>query len=96
LIIAACGFLAEIKFAATFLKREDLPFQALNRGYPPSSIPRKVLLGAGSAKMAGKILMSKNLEVKILGTNDLGRDDAVSAHRHCLDHHYANLIVAQG
>jgi hypothetical protein len=30
------------------------------------------LLGAGFAKSAGKILMSKSLEVKILGTKDLG------------------------
>ena len=34
-------------------------------GIPPSSHPLKGLLGAGFAKMARKILMSKNLEVKI-------------------------------
>src|ERR1051326_2914571 len=42
------------------------------RGYPPSPLPLKVLLGAGFAKSVCKILMSKNLEVKILRTGDLG------------------------
>ncbi len=45
--------------------------------------------------------MSKNLEVKILTTNNLttnnlGRDDAVSAHRHGLDHDHAIETVGQG
>lgn len=33
-------------------------------GYPPSPQSLKVLLGAGFAKSLGKILLSKNLEVK--------------------------------
>jgi hypothetical protein len=40
--------------------------------------------------------MSKTLEVKIMKTKDLGRDDAVSAHRHGLDHDCAIVLVGQG
>ena len=41
-------------------------------GYPPPPVPLKTLLGAGFAKSVCKILISKNLEVKILKTDDLG------------------------
>ncbi len=51
------------------------------------------MLGAGSTKVACKILMSKNLEVKSLRTHDLGQDDAVSSHRHCLDYDCALEMV---
>jgi hypothetical protein len=34
-------------------------------GYPPSSYPLKVLLGAGSAKSIRKIIRAKDLGVKI-------------------------------
>ncbi len=41
-------------------------------GVPPLPLPLKALLGAGFAKSVCKVLMSKNLEVKILKTGDLG------------------------
>jgi len=42
------------------------------RGYPPCPYLLKVLMGAASAKSVCKILMSKNLEVKILSAKELG------------------------
>ncbi len=42
------------------------------RGYPPPPTPLNALTGAGFAKSVCKILMSKNLEVKILTTQELG------------------------
>jgi len=41
------------------------------RGTALPTLSLKPLLGAGSAKLACKILMSKNLEVKILKTIEL-------------------------
>jgi hypothetical protein len=43
-----------------------------------------------------KILMSKNLDIKIFRTKDLGRHDSVSRDRHCLDHGYKSSMEAQG
>src|SRR5580658_8300070 len=40
-------------------------------GTPPPPIPLDALLGAGSAKTVCKILMSNNLEVKILSAKEL-------------------------
>ena len=40
-------------------------------GYPLPTLSLKPLLGAGSAKLACKILISNNLEVKILKTIEL-------------------------
>jgi hypothetical protein len=38
-------------------------------------------------------LMSKNLDIKIFRTKDLGRHDSVSHDRHCLDHDRAIAMV---
>jgi len=37
--------------------------------------------------------MSKNLDIKIFRTKDLGRHDSVSHDRHCLDHDRAIAMV---
>jgi hypothetical protein len=37
--------------------------------------------------------MSKNLDIKIFRTKDLGRRDSVSRDRHCLDHDRAASMV---
>jgi len=58
-------------------------------GIPPSPCPLKALLGAGSAKRAGKILMSNGLEVKILRTKSLERRCVRFTRRVGLDHHCA-------
>ena len=63
-------------------------------GVPPSTYPLKALLGAGSAKMVCKILMSKSLEVKILRTKSLGLDQSRIARRHGLDHDCATSMAS--
>ena len=63
---------------------------------PPVPMPLKVLLGAGSAKSVCKILMSKNLEVKILRTKNLGRLRSRSAQALGLAHDRCFKLRAQG
>ncbi len=48
------------------------------RGIPPFPHPLKAATGAGFAKMPGKILSHKGLEVKILTTKDLGAQSSFS------------------
>ncbi|MGB6991528.1 MAG: hypothetical protein WBD89_20025, partial [Candidatus Sulfotelmatobacter sp.] len=38
-------------------------------------------------------MMSKNLDIKILRTKELGRRDSVARDRHCLDHDCSIAIV---
>ena len=61
-------------------------------GGTPPTYPLEALLGAGSAKSVCKILMSKSLEVKILRTENLGRDDSRIAYRPGLDHDRASSM----
>ena len=72
---SVCGCLLQKYFegAAFTTVPQRVPFGEKHRvrGYPPPPPPPNALTGAGSAKMARKILSRKGLEVKILTTKDL-------------------------
>src|SRR6266853_2077861 len=72
-------------------------------GIPPSprsigiiGLERKCDLIYGARSLTGKILMSKNLQAKILLAEAQNGTMRVSAYRRCLDHDYAIYFWAQG
>src|SRR5712664_3810904 len=54
---------------------------------------RKPCLARVSESGFRKILLSKNLDLKILKTDDLRRLESISLDRHCLDNDYATSIA---
>ena len=72
--VCACGYLVKEKSKTDTrgaARARLISGKRWIRGYTPAPNPLKRLTGAGFAKMACKILSRKDLEAKILKTNDL-------------------------
>jgi hypothetical protein len=85
-----CGFLIEIKLAPTVLEAGDLPLHPAYIGVPPSPPPSESLAGRGFCKNSVQNLDIKELRDQNLDNKRFRTSDAISAHRHGLDHDCAS------
>ena len=86
-------FPAKIKFGERPVKKPAIGIGADLAIFFISNPPGN-LAGRGFRKSGSrKILLSKNLDLKILKPGHLGRRESISLDRHCLDHDYASSMA---